>query len=230
MYKFAGTVLSFFMMSMAFAQNQGVEATNYSLEISAIDTDYRRSLELDVSARFPIYGYVGGQISGEISDYNGKDNYLDSSSYSGSFDLFMKKHDVGVITASFGRTHAETDSTYINSSINWDSYFLSGMYYFEDLNISLGRSGSKRDSGESYYQSFIGLSYYLTNNFLLGAATSDDDDHPKSFYVMFQPEAFSNSIIITGAYSDTDTVDSFLISLDYSFDLNVSLKDKARKY
>jgi hypothetical protein len=217
---------------MASAQNQGVEATHYSIGISAWDTDHANALEFELGARFPIYGYVGGQIIGNFRNTNATDNgYLDSSSYSGSLSLFLRKHDLGVILASYERMRTEYESAFGDLTLSSDHYSLSGKYYLKDLNFSLGRSKSKSDnSGESYYLSYIGLSYYLNDNLLLGTTASDSDDNGKSVYIMFQPESLNNSIALTASYFDSDTNDSFLISVDYSFDLNVSLKDKARRY
>jgi hypothetical protein len=218
------------LFSTAVAENRGIEETNYSLFGSISDEDNGSSMSLAGQARFPIANYTGANIIVGYSDFNGKNNYIDSSTNSFGLGVFIRDYDLGIINASYMYSQSESDSSISNLKNNIDSISLSGTYYHKEFDLGLGRFKAKVDSGSSLNTSSASVSYYVNENLKVGATVIKMDADDTYYFIAYQPRAFGNVAALSVAYQDASINDTFTISLAYYFDTKVSLKDRARRY
>jgi len=214
----------------AVAENPGIEKTNYSISGSVSDADRGSSVSLAGQARVPIANYTGASITGRYSDFNGKNNYIDSSTNSVTLGVFVRDYDLGIINASYGYSRTESDSSISNSKNSIDSISLSGTYYYKEFDLGLGRSKAKPDTGGSLNMSSASVSYYINQNFELGATVLKMDADATNYFITYQPGAFGNAASLSVSYLDSTIHDTLTVSLSYYFDTKVSLKDRNRRY
>lgn len=212
------------------AENKGIEHTNFSLSTSASHSDSGNLVSVFAGIRLPIAKYTGASLSGGYSDFNAKNNYIDSSNNSATLGLFVRKYDLGIINASYRYSRSRQDSTFVNLNNTLKSVNLSGTYYYKNFDLSLGRSKAEPDSGDSQNTSSTSISYYVNNNLQLGAAIFRMDADSSTIFISYQPQFLGNSTSISASYQDSETNDTFAVSLSYYFDTKVSLKDRTRKY
>lgn len=230
MKKHAVIVMALCLPGSAMAENLGIEKMNFFLSASTSESDAGNRISLDGSARFPLSGHFGASITGRYSDFNGKSDYIDSSNYATYLGIFYRKYDLWMISADYGYSRFEPDSTFGNSKNSLNSITLNGTYYFNEFDFSLGRSKADSDSGSSFNTSNARISYYVNNNLAIGAFIVKMDTDDSGIYLSYQPESFGNNTAISATYQDSDTYDTFTVSLAYFFDTKVSLKDRSRRY
>ena len=117
MKKLAVIICACLISNAAISENQGIKDANYRLSASASDSDSGNRMSISGGVRLPIADYTGATIIGRYSDFNGNNNYIDSSTNSASLGLFFRKYDLGIINATYGYSKTEVDTT-ITSSKN----------------------------------------------------------------------------------------------------------------
>lgn len=219
-----------FVSYEAIAENQGIEETNYSVSASVSDSDSGNRMSISGSVRLPIADFTGASISGRYTDFDGDNNYIDSSTNSFSLGVFVRDYDLGIINASYEYSRTESDSAFSNSNNSVDSLSIIAIYYYKGFDLGLGRSKAEPDSGNSLNISNASVSYYVNKNFNVGASVIRMDADDNVFFVSYQPNLFTNSASISASYQDSETNDTLSISLAYYFDTKVSLKERGRNY
>jgi hypothetical protein len=232
MKKYAVILTALCLPGTTMAENLGIEKMNFALSALTSDSDIGNEISVSGRARFPLAGHFGASISGKYSDFNGKNGYLDSSTNFASLGIFVRKFDLGIINATYDYSRSEFDPTFDNSKKSIHTISLSGTYYFNDFDFGLGRSkvDPDSDSVSSFNTSKASISYYVDNNFVIGATILKMDADDSVISASFQPTSFGNNVAISASYLDSDTNDTFSVSLRYYFDTKVSLKDRARRY
>lgn len=218
------------LSNVVLAEEQGIEDTNYRLSasVSAFDSGNNRSLSGE--ARFPIANYIGASITGRYLDFDGKNEYIDSSTSSVDLGIFLRKYDLGVININYDYSRLEADLSVENADFDIKTLSLGGTYYFKELDVGFKRLKTEPDSGSSFNVFSANMAYYVNDNFSIGASILKMDADGSSVFASYQPELFGDKMSIFASYQDSDTDDILTISLSYYFDTKVSLKDRARRY
>ena len=219
-----------FIPIIAFGEPSGIDNQNYTISTLGNNSDYGSRITLSGEARFPVIDYTGISLSANLEKFNGKNNYLDSSSKSVGLGVFLRKYDLGLIQAKYNYNESEADSTSISLKNSIETYSLNGAYYINNFDILFTRLEGKPDIGNSIQSSFIGAAYYLNENLRLsGLIGGMDADESYTMYLAYQPEIFKNNISISVSYQDTKSNDTLGFELSYYFDTKVSLIDRVRR-
>ncbi len=221
------------LFSAAVAENRGIEETNYRVFGLVSDADSGSSMTLAGHTRVPVTNYTGASITVGYSDFNGTNNYIDSSTNSFGLGVFVRDYDLGIINLSYMYSRTEWDSSILNSEDSKDSIdsiSLSSTYYYKEFDLGLGRSKAKADMGSSFNTSSASVSYYVNENLIVGATVIKMDADDTNYFISYQPRAFGNVADLSVAYQDSSVDDTLTISLAYYFDTRVSLKDRVRRY
>jgi len=230
MKKYVVFVGALCLSSTAVAENQGIEKANYGVSGSISDADSGSRMSFAGQARVPVAKYTGASITGRYSNFNGKNNYIDSSTKSVALSIFARDYDLGIINAGYGYSRTEADSAIVNSKNSIDSISLSGTYYYREFDLGLGRSKAEPDIGNSQNTSSASVSYYVNENIKAGATILKMDADDTNYFISYQPRSFGNAAALSVSYQDSTINDTLTVSLAYYFDTKVSLKDRARRY
>jgi hypothetical protein len=225
------TMLVFLPIITAAEELGGIDDSNYKASISGNDSEAGNRLSLRGEARFPVTNYTGISLSASLSEFYGDNNYLDSSDKSIGLGVFLRKYDLGIVSARYIHTESEADIPSGTLKNDFDIYSLSGTYYIDMFDISLNRSTGNSNTGSSFDATGISAAYYVNDNFRVSASAGGmDDDESYSLSATYQPKVFNNSISVLASYQDTNTNDSYDITISYYFDTKVSLIDRIRRY
>lgn len=213
------------------AESNGIEATNYRVSASVLNSDAGNVFGLSAAIRTPLMKNIGVSLNAGLSEFNGNNNYIDSSGESIGLDVFIREYNLGLIQLGYNYSKSDYDlfpSTLNNSS---DTFSILGIYYIHNFDLSLRRNTSESDTGRKSNTSNIGVSYYVTDNLNTRISFGGMDlDNSNTFSIQYQPKIFNNSIGISAYYTNSQSIDSYGLSISYYFDTKVSLIDRIRKY
>jgi len=213
------------------AESNGIEATNYSVSIATANSDAGNTFSVLGTIRSPLMNNIGISVNAGLSEFNGKNNYIDSSGEFIGLDVFIREYNLGLIE--LGYNYRKSDYDFSSGTLNnsSDTFSLLGIYYIHNFDLSLLRSTMESITGNKNNISDIGVSYYITDNLRAGISFGGMDlDNSNAISIQYQPKIFNNSIAISASYRNSDSIDSYGLSLSYYFDTKVSLIDRARKY
>lgn len=228
---FISAILIFLPMIASAEKLEGIEGSNYQASFSGNDSDNGSRLSLRGEARFPVANYTGMSFNAGLSEFNGDNNSIDSSNKSIGLGLFIRKYDLGIINADYRYSETEADIPSGTLKNDLDTYSLNGTYYLEKFDLSLSRSTINIDTGNDFNFSNFNAAYYLNDNLRVSASVGRmDADESYSLSATYQPKVFNNAISILATYQDTNTNDSYGITISYYFDTKVNLISRIRRY
>ena len=230
MRKYIVILVALCLSSVAIADNQGIKNRNYSLATSISDSDSGNRLSIFGSVRLPIANYIGATFTGRLSEFDGQNNYIDSSSNSVTLGVFLRKLELGIIYASYSYSKTEMNSSVSDSKNNIKTTHVSGTYYINEFDVGLGRSKADPDSGNSSNTSNAIISYYIDENLRVGGSVHKMDADATNVFISYQPQLFGNTTSLSASYHDAESDDTFTVSLAYYFDTKVNFKDRIRRY
>jgi len=224
-------IIAIFCFSeFSLAESGGVESRNFSISTSASNSDIGNRVSVSGGVRFPLVYYTGVSITGRYSNFFGKNNYIDSSNYSGSFGVFLRKYNLGILNARYGYSRTKSDFEGRNSKNSIKSVSINGTYYFKELDISVGLSRSEPDTGDSLNTSSAGVSYYVNENFRAGISVVKMDADATNVFISYQPTLFRNTSSLSFSYQRSSSNNAFSFSIAYYLDTKVTIKDRVRRY
>ena len=220
-----------FMPIIAVGKSGGMEKENYLIATSVNNSDIGDSLSFLGMARFPAAKYGGISLLAHTSEFNGKKNYIDSSSKGLRLDVFLRKYDLGIIQVGYGYSEKEHDFLSSTDTHTIDTHSLNGTYYIDKFDVSLSFLTGENDDGDSFDISNFGAGYFVNKNLqtriLIGGMDADGNN---TIAISYQPEIFGNTAAVSASYDDTKLDNSFRFSVEYYFNTKVSFVDRVRKY
>jgi len=224
-------ILIFLPMIVSAEKSEGIESSNYKTSFSINDSDNGSILSLRGKARFPVANYTGISLNAGLSEFDGDNNFIDTSIKSIGLGAFIRKYDLGIIEAAYSYSEVKADIPSGSLESDADTYSLSGTYYLEKFDLSLNRGTINNDSGNDFNFSNFSAAYYVNDNLLVSALVGAmDTDESYSLSATYQPKVFNNAISISASYQSTNTNDSYGITISYYFDTKVNLINRIRRY
>ena len=217
--------------AILFGGTAGIEGRNYQISISGSDSDIGNRYSFSGQARLPVANYTGVTLRGSFAEFNGKNNYIDSTSRSIGLGAFIRNYDYGIVNIGYMHTSSEHDSWSGSKESSIDSFSLNGTYYVDKFDFSISRSIGTPDEGSSIHRSNIGAAYYITENLRASIAIGGmDADETNSFNLLFQPKALNNTVSVSASYQDNELSELYGFSIAYYFNTKVSVNERIRKY
>jgi hypothetical protein len=216
------------------AASGGIEESNYSLYLSALDSDYSNNNSLGGVARVPISDYTGLSISAQYSDSRGKGYFFDNFDHSSrglALGFILRDFSLGVIGASYDYTTLDIDSEYYPEDVDLKTLSIGGTLYLSDFEISFERERQKFDDGEQSNGSNLGLHYYISDRLRVGATYGGmDAEDVNDASIIYQPKILGDALSLSFSYIDVDPNPMKLLTLTYYLNARVSLKERIRRY
>ncbi|HEY0720853.1 MAG TPA: hypothetical protein VGE50_06330 [Gammaproteobacteria bacterium] len=240
------------------AAQGGIESANYSLGVAVTDSEWYRDYTLSGTARLPLVDYVGLTLGAGLGTLEESDKSKeqwrewglsvssDTTYTEANLGIVVSDFTIGKVSADYSRSDYESTTTFGNTPIGnvtyhdhwyYNTYQLSGSYYFNRFDLGATRGWSKSYSDDSSSKSngtLFDVGYYPTDNLLAGLRT-DADTEVYELSLMYQPQLFNNAIGL--GFSMTDSIDSddigrpyYSLNLAYYFGTRVSLIDRKRRY
>lgn len=249
--------------AQAEGDSDALSARNYEFAFTskAVDTSGSPStgaLGAYVDANIPIWGFLGGSLSGaythsevkvrrlleETSGETATGKESQSCAFSDTdlgASLFVRDPSLGRVGLSYGRGKYSSNcgdrSLFLPSnddSMTTKSLRAFGEFYWRDLTLAADHTETSFEHGEKLKSNTATLSWYAFDNFRV--AVTGNDLYSKNEYgilLVNQPEFLGNDFSVSLGYSIRNVkpeVRTVSFNLIYHFGTSVNLIDRDRKY
>lgn len=252
-------VLASLCSAGALAQERAVERTQFTLDVSSIESDTSDStssgtLGAGLGAVFGIGKYFGASLGVNYSDSSvrtrdvlggaesgGSRPSCGFENLGGSASLFFRRPTLGRIgfTYGVGDLKASCDGDAIfpltqDDKLGTDSYRGDAEYYLGDFTFGAAYTTTKLEEGDDLKTTTINVSWYPLDSLKVSLWGNDlYDDNTYGLMLEHQPQMFGDGASVRLGVSTTDQspkTTTIELGLSYFFGRNVPLKTRDRQY
>ena len=224
-------MLAMLLPSIVSAGEGGIMESNGSIMAMFSDSNHYSHAGIGLGYRLPVGDYGGVVFAAAVTDTNGKDSYLNSTGQAAGVEAFLRKYDMGLVSASYSHGEVKADLNPGSLTASYDSYSVTGVYYFGDVDAMLGYTRLESDIVNNPDTYRVAGRLYLGDNVATELEVNKDDvTDTYGISFVYQPNMFANSVGVTAGYQSSDNEDTVSISIKYHFDTKVSLIERNRKY